>query len=128
MNELIEQRSEPLLIRECLPFVQTFVERVIGRHFRAIEKILIGHREERRYPRLQALRLRVWLLDRIQDVEDIVGLTGLKQPVLLVESKGNPLLPKIAADFDRLGATASEYEDILRLDASRLFVVADQKR
>ena len=93
---------------------------MIGRHFAAIEKILIGHREKWRYPRLQTLRLRVRFFNRIQDVEDIVGLAGLKQPIFLVESERNSLLAKIAADFDRLGATASEYEDVLRLDASRL--------
>ena len=51
MNQLIEQLFESFLIRESFPSVEPLIKLVISRHFRAAEKILIGQREKRRYPR-----------------------------------------------------------------------------
>src|ERR1022692_2042434 len=97
------------------------------RRLGGFKQLRICNRKERCSPRLQPLRVGVGFLDGFEDIEDIVGLGSLEQSLLFVKSKRNSSLAKIDAHLSRLSAGASEYIDVLRLDAPRVTIVANSE-
>ena len=129
MEQGVEQVGETPGLGKCAPFEQSFEHRMRVALVVKPRKVFVFDREERRSPRLEAVRAAAGLVNSPEQVENVGGLAGLEQPVLLVKGKRHSRVAQVLANFRAVAVGPSKDVNVPgRNLARRLLVITNFNR
>src|SRR5208282_2967088 len=123
MEQGVEHIGETPGLGKCAPFEQSFEHRLRVALVVKPRQVFVFDREEGRSPRLEPVRAAAGFVNSSEQVENVGGLAGLEQPVLLVKRKRDSRLTQVLANFRTVAVGPSKDVNVLGCNLARLLLV-----